>query len=122
MCVLRLNGCAAGTMSQRELIAEAFAGDDVAAEFEAEKAAEVEAELPGFEAPSLLPGWGTWASQQKEPKWMRDARAKAERYGPQCLLYSNIPLSAYLVVLFVLSCPMFPPSNSTSLFAANAEF
>lgn len=66
-------------MTQQELIARAFAGDDVAAEFEAAKEAEVEAELPKVEAPSLLPGWGAWASQQREPGWMIAARVKAER-------------------------------------------
>lgn len=39
--------CCAGTeMSQAELIKRAFAGDDVQADFEASKAAEVEEELP----------------------------------------------------------------------------
>lgn len=66
-------------MSQRALIAEAFAGDDVAAEFEAEKAAEAEKELPKIDEPSLLPGWGAWASHQKEPKWLAEAKLKAER-------------------------------------------
>ncbi len=47
-----------------------------------EKAAVVEGELPkaGAEAiPSALPGWGMWAGSQREPRWMKDARDKAER-------------------------------------------
>ena len=66
-------------MSQRALIAEAFAGDDVVAEFEAAKDEEAGRELPKIEAPSLLPGWGTWAGKQKEPQWMIAEKAKVER-------------------------------------------
>ncbi|GBF90520.1 hypothetical protein Rsub_03516 [Raphidocelis subcapitata] len=65
--------------AQRALLARAFASDDVAADFEAEKAAEVEEQLPKEEAPGLMPGWGLWADQQREPKWMAEARAKAAR-------------------------------------------
>ena len=54
-------------------------GDDVEAEFAEDKAADVAAELPKLDAPSLMPGWGTWSNQQREPRWMREARAKAER-------------------------------------------
>ena len=43
------------------------------------KDAEVAEEVPGVEEPSMLPGWGTWAGQQREPKWMRDARIKAQK-------------------------------------------
>jgi U3 small nucleolar RNA-associated protein 14 len=64
---------------QRRLLQQAFAGDDVAAEFAAEKASEVAAELPPVEAPSALPGWGSWAGNQKEPAWMAAARRKAEK-------------------------------------------
>ncbi|KAK9827643.1 hypothetical protein WJX81_002537 [Elliptochloris bilobata] len=66
-------------LSQRELVARAFAGDDVAAEFAAEKAAEAEAQAPAANAPSLLPGWGAWAGQQRTPAWMAAAQAKAQR-------------------------------------------
>lgn len=65
--------------TQQELIARAFAGDDVAAEFEAEKEAEAEAEGPKVEVPSQLPGWGAWASTQREPKWLATAKLKAEK-------------------------------------------
>ena len=74
-------------MSQRELIAAAFAGDDVQADFEAAKATEAEAELPQEELPTDLPGWGLWASQRKAPpKWLTEARARAaECAAPFCL-------------------------------------
>lgn len=71
---------AGNDLTQRELIARAFAGDNVAAEFEADKEAEAERELPKIEAPSVLPGWGAWASNQKEPKWLAAAKLKVERY------------------------------------------
>lgn len=66
-------------MSQRELIAAAFAGDDVQADFEAAKAAEAEAEAPPVEEPSQLPGWGNWASRQKDPQWLLNAKDRAKR-------------------------------------------
>lgn len=43
------------------------------------KDAEVAEEVPKVEEPSLLPGWGMWAGQQREPKWMQDARVKAQK-------------------------------------------
>ncbi|KAI3427018.1 hypothetical protein D9Q98_006960 [Chlorella vulgaris] len=64
-------------LSQAELIGRAFAGDDVAAEFAASKAAEVEGELPKEEVPGVLPGWGIWAGNQREPQWAIDAKKKA---------------------------------------------
>ncbi|KAK9806336.1 hypothetical protein WJX72_010623 [[Myrmecia] bisecta] len=70
----------AGTeLTQRQLISRAFAGDDVEAEFAAEKAAEVAEELPDIETPSVMPGWGAWAGQAREPRWMQDARTKAQK-------------------------------------------
>ena len=30
---------------------------------------------------SVLPGWGSWAGQQKEPRWMKAANQKAQRYN-----------------------------------------
>jgi U3 small nucleolar RNA-associated protein 14 len=48
------------TFSQRELVARAFANDDVVAEFENEKMAEIEED--GDKTEDLtLPGWGSWA-------------------------------------------------------------
>ena len=66
-------------MSQRDLIAAAFAGDDVQADFDAAKAVEAEAEAPSVEEPSQLPGWGAWASQQRQPQWLLTAKAKAQK-------------------------------------------
>mmetsp|Transcript_5357 Transcript_5357/g.11731 ORF Transcript_5357/g.11731 Transcript_5357/m.11731 type:complete len:1130 (-) Transcript_5357:373-3762(-) len=64
---------------QRDLISMAFAGDDVEEEFAKEKADAVAAELPHIEEPSSLPGWGAWSEQQRDPKWMRDARDKVKK-------------------------------------------
>lgn len=71
-------------LSQRELIARAFAGDDVQAEFAEEKAREAEAEAAPADAPLLLPGWGAWAGQQRTPGWMAKAQDKALRCGGLC--------------------------------------
>lgn len=30
---------------------------------------------------SVLPGWGSWAGQQKEPHWMKAANQKAQKYA-----------------------------------------
>lgn len=49
-------------LSQRDLIAEAFAGDDVAAEFASEKARQIEADAPR-EVDTTLPGWGAWGGK-----------------------------------------------------------
>ena len=72
----------ASASDQRALLARAFAGDDVAAAFDAEKAGEVEAELPKTEVPKQMPGWGGWAEDQARrptPKWQIDAERKAKR-------------------------------------------
>ena len=54
--------------AQRELVAEAFAGDDVVAEFEAAKKAEVERDAP-HDVDVTLPGWGAWAGRGvRKPK------------------------------------------------------
>lgn len=70
-----LNGNA---VSQEELIKKAFAGDDVVEEFRKSKKEEIDGELPKEELPGELPGWGTWGSQTKEPKWLQQAKQKAE--------------------------------------------
>lgn len=54
------------------------------AEFAADKAAEVGAELPHIEEPSALPGWGVWQDQQRNPKWMKQAKEKAQRCVHVC--------------------------------------
>ncbi|KAK9812342.1 hypothetical protein WJX73_003829 [Symbiochloris irregularis] len=72
-------------MTQRELIAAAFAGDDVQAQFDADKAAEAEAEAPPVEEPSQLPGWGNWADRQREPAWLLSAKAQAQKKREEAL-------------------------------------
>eukprot|EP00890_Picochlorum_soloecismus_P006277 jgi/Picsp_1/6650/NSC_03993-R1_protein len=70
-----LNGNA---VSQEDLIKKAFAGDDVVEEFRKSKREEIDGELPKEELPGELPGWGTWGSQTKEPRWLQQAKQKAE--------------------------------------------
>ena len=68
--------------SRRALLERAFAGDDVVAAFDAEKTAEVEAELPESETPKRMPGWGGWAEDQAKrpaPKWQTEAEKAAAR-------------------------------------------
>ncbi|GLI69141.1 hypothetical protein VaNZ11_013698 [Volvox africanus] len=64
---------------QRDLIRQAFAGDDVEAAFAEEKAAAVAEELPDVDEPSIIPGWGAWASNQRNPGWMKAAKEKAAK-------------------------------------------
>ena len=74
--------------SRRALLARAFAGDDVVAAFDAEKAAEVEAELPKVETPKRMPGWGGWAEDQAKrppPKWQVEAEKAAAREKARAL-------------------------------------
>ncbi|WVO21772.1 uncharacterized protein IAS62_003085 [Cryptococcus decagattii] len=47
---------------QRDLVAEAFAGDNVVEDFAAEKARQIEADAPKVEDTSL-PGWGSWGGK-----------------------------------------------------------
>ncbi|GAA5920508.1 hypothetical protein JCM1841_003452 [Sporobolomyces salmonicolor] len=47
---------------QRELVKEAFANDDVVAEFEEEKRKEIERDAPR-EEDHTLPGWGSWGGK-----------------------------------------------------------
>jgi U3 small nucleolar RNA-associated protein 14 len=47
---------------QRALVAEAFAGDDVVADFAAEKQAAIDADAPQ-EVDTALPGWGGWGGK-----------------------------------------------------------
>ncbi|PWN38794.1 Utp14-domain-containing protein [Ceraceosorus guamensis] len=51
-----------GALQQRDLVAEAFAGDDVSAEFEADKKAIMERDAP-MEVDETLPGWGSWGGK-----------------------------------------------------------
>ena len=65
-------------MNNTDLMRRAFADDDIEAEFEKEKLADIDAELPNVDAPKNLPGWGAWGSDQRVPKWMKDAEKKAK--------------------------------------------
>lgn len=72
--------------SQAELINRAFAGDDVADEFEKEKEEVLNQEVPEPEKPVLVPGWGQWTNIQNKrglPSWMvrehEDAKKKREQ-------------------------------------------
>ncbi|KAM3211853.1 hypothetical protein ACQJBY_065148 [Aegilops geniculata] len=71
--------------SQADLIRQAFAGDDVEAEFEDEKLEALNEENPEPEEPALVPGWGQWTHVQQKrglPSWMvkehEDAKRKRE--------------------------------------------
>ncbi|EFJ25764.1 hypothetical protein SELMODRAFT_413707 [Selaginella moellendorffii] len=69
--------------SQEDLIREAFAGDDVEAEFQEAKAAAVDEECPQEELERMdLPGWGQWTDIQKKrgpPQWMLKQQEEAKR-------------------------------------------
>ena len=75
------DGQGSGAPGQREIIRQAFQmyGEDVQAEFAAEKRKDVERELPKDNGPALMPGWGMWKDQQKVPAWMLRERAAAEK-------------------------------------------
>ncbi|EPQ27584.1 uncharacterized protein PFL1_04722 [Pseudozyma flocculosa PF-1] len=57
---------------QRDLVSQAFAGDDVQTAFTAEKAALIEAEAPK-EVDTTLPGWGSWGGKGVKAKKKRNA-------------------------------------------------
>ncbi|KAL8142380.1 hypothetical protein V2J09_015412 [Rumex salicifolius] len=74
--------------SQEELIRRAFAGDDVEEEFERAKEEALDEENPRPEEPSLMPGWGQWASTKKKrglPSWMRDEHENAKKKREEVL-------------------------------------
>jgi len=74
--------------SQANLIAEAFADDDVIAEFAAEKSAIAERDRPK-PVDLTLPGWGAWTGpgvdetkrKQKKKFWFPRNRRKNEKTG-----------------------------------------
>ena len=74
-------------LSQREIVSKAFGafGDDVQTDFQDEKLQNVTDELPTFDEPADLPGWGKWESERKTPKWILKARAKAEEQRKEAL-------------------------------------
>ncbi|CAN6289489.1 unnamed protein product [Urochloa humidicola] len=74
--------------SQAELIRQAFAGDDVEAEFEKDKMEALNEENPEPEKPALVPGWGQWTDiQQKKglPSWMIKDHEIAKRNREEAL-------------------------------------
>ena len=74
--------------SQAELIRQAFAGDDVEAEFEKDKMEVLNEENPEPEKPALVPGWGQWTDiQQKKglPSWMIKEHEIAKRNREEAL-------------------------------------
>ncbi|KAL5218186.1 hypothetical protein ABZP36_018870 [Zizania latifolia] len=74
--------------SQADLIRQAFAGDDVEAEFEKDKMEVLNEENPEPEKPALVPGWGQWTDiQQKKglPSWMVKEHENAKRKREEAL-------------------------------------
>ncbi|RLN39762.1 uncharacterized protein C57A7.06-like isoform X1 [Panicum miliaceum] len=74
--------------SQAELIRQAFACDDVEAEFEKDKMEVLNEENPEPEKPALVPGWGQWTDiQQKKglPSWMIKEHEIAKRNREEAL-------------------------------------
>ncbi|KAL5205219.1 hypothetical protein ABZP36_033428 [Zizania latifolia] len=74
--------------SQADLIRQAFAGDDVEAEFEKDKMEILNEENPEPEKPALIPGWGQWTDiQQKKglPSWMVKEHENAKRKREEAL-------------------------------------
>ncbi len=69
-------------LRQKELMAEAFANDDVAADFAAEKRAIMAAEAPRVED-NTLPGWGNWGGKgvKKSAADKRKERERRERFS-----------------------------------------
>lgn len=63
------------TLEQQDLVRRAFAGDDVAAEFMAEKSEAVEAD-GDQEIDETLPGWGSWGGDGLAPKVRRIRQVK----------------------------------------------
>ncbi|KAG6471777.1 U3 small nucleolar RNA-associated protein 14-like [Zingiber officinale] len=74
--------------SQADLVHQAFAGDDVEAEFEKYKLEHLNEECPEPEKPELIPGWGQWTDiQQKRgmPSWMINEHKNAKRKREEAL-------------------------------------
>jgi len=74
-------------LSQRQIVSQAFGafGDDVQADFQEEKVQNLADELPTFEEPADLPGWGKWEGERKTPKWILKAREKAQDQRKEAL-------------------------------------
>ncbi|WWC61424.1 uncharacterized protein I303_104008 [Kwoniella dejecticola CBS 10117] len=65
--LLPIAGKGIKAFQQRDLVAQAFAGDNVVEEFEREKERQVEADAPKTEDTSL-PGWGSWGGKGAKKK------------------------------------------------------
>ncbi|KAL4196932.1 hypothetical protein AMTRI_Chr04g248760 [Amborella trichopoda] len=68
--------------TQSDLIHRAFAGDDVEEEFEKEKLALLNEEIPEPEKLVMLPGWGQWTDVQRKkglPSWMVEEHESAKK-------------------------------------------
>ncbi|WWC69729.1 uncharacterized protein I206_103672 [Kwoniella pini CBS 10737] len=65
--LLPISGKGIKAFQQRDLVAQAFAGDNVVEEFEREKERQVEADAPKVEDTSL-PGWGSWGGKGAKKK------------------------------------------------------
>ena len=66
-------------MSQEQLIRQAFAGDDVEADFQDIKSRAMDQEVAKIEEPTALPGWGQWTHVQKkreQPGWREELEKK----------------------------------------------
>lgn len=57
-----------GSIDTAAALAEAFAGDDVVADFEKDKGEAAQESVGAVEDPKALPGWGTWAHTKREPR------------------------------------------------------
>lgn len=73
---LQLSGKGA---SQEDLIRQAFAGDDVEADFQDIKSRAMDEEVAKIEEPKALPGWGQWTHAQRRrehPGWKEELENK----------------------------------------------
>ncbi|ORY84072.1 Utp14 protein-domain-containing protein [Leucosporidium creatinivorum] len=81
---------------QRELVARAFAGDNVVADFEAEKRREIERDAPR-EEDNTLPGWGSWGGKgAKKSKHAKKFITKIPGIAPsarQDATFTNVIIS-----------------------------
>ena len=67
----------------------------------------------------MLPGWGTWANQQREPQWMKAANQKGERYVPPliffpaCIVHNSCSCLGMHAILFASPYKCAPFMSST---------
>ncbi|KAL2911587.1 hypothetical protein HK105_208926 [Polyrhizophydium stewartii] len=69
----------AKSMAQADLMRMAFANDDVAADFEAEKQREADAGKPSDE-PAEVPGWGSWSGPGVKTASAKSAKQKGGKH------------------------------------------